>query len=310
MTEEITAWFLHAIDAADAPKSLRELSERFSARSISKSKLLHSAKWEPLLRGEDTSLPKGWVNLGELACTRRGIATGANDYFLLSRQAADEFGLPEKHLVRCIGRANDVSSLIFTQADFDNADLSGAKCWLWDVKSRPDAKEKLYISYGEERGVHKRYLPAHRTPWYSMEQREVAPVWGSVFGRGDLEFVFNSARVRSLTNFHCIYPNDRRELNCRALTAVLNSNSVRSRSKLHTRGFGGGLAKFEPRDLLTIPVPDLRQVDDAFLGRLSDQLSKLDEATRTNRDDGSQLALDELVERAAEQASKHRDKLL
>jgi adenine-specific DNA-methyltransferase len=167
--------------------------------------------------------------------------------------------------------------------------------------------EDRYIRLGEERGIHKRYIPAHRKPWYSMEQREVAPIWGSVFGRGDLEFVFNAARVKSLTNFHCIYPYDASENNCRALTAVLNSSIVRARSKLHARGFGGGLAKFEPKDLLTIPVPDLRLVDDTLKNALSDHLEFHDSVVRRNKGmDEAQSELSVLIERAEKQAQKRR----
>jgi len=111
-----------------------------------------------------------------------------------------------------------------------------------------------------------------------MEQRKVAPIWSAVFGRGDLKFVFNEAGVRSLTNFHCIYPKSVDDVMQRALTLCLNTATSRESSKLHGRVYGGGLNKFEPNDLKAIQVPDVRLVPRETLVEMGELLVRLNTA--------------------------------
>src|ERR1700733_12908086 len=223
----IKTWFLHKIDYFDAPRNLAELSSRFKPKLIEAETLISASKWEPFIQGKAVEKRLGWVPLADLATTRRGIATGSNEFFLLSEQKAKELGLPETSLVPCVGRANDVQGLVFTESDYSTLKARGGKCLLLDIKGDPTLAEIAYIKSGEASGLTKRYIPANRSPWYSMEQRDPAPIWASVFGRGDLEFVFNAALVKSLTNFHCVYPLRRDLVFVRALTMTLNSRDVR-----------------------------------------------------------------------------------
>jgi adenine-specific DNA-methyltransferase len=268
----VNSHFLQSVSADQAPRTMKELGERFPAKSVSAAALREASKWEPCLRGDQLAIPRGWTTLGELASTRRGIATGCNDFFLVSRQQALQAGISENNLVPCIGRTRDVQGVTFSQTDFIQLDASNSKVWLIDFKSRLSPSELEYIKRGDENGVSKRYLLKTRSPWYSMEQRQPAPVWAGVFGRGALRFVYNAASAKSLTNFHCVYPTVETTEFAQALTVLLNSEAVRSLMASHQRGFGGGLAKFEPHDLKSIPVPDLRKAPDHLLARIASQL--------------------------------------
>ena len=65
---------------------------------------------------------------------------------------------------------------------------------------------------------------------------------------------------------------------------------------LASRGFGGGLKKFEPRDLLDIPLPDLRCATTEQLGALAESLRDLDQRRRNGVDTGGiEAKRDELV---------------
>ncbi len=307
----IKGWFLHGIDYSDAPQSLAELSKRFVPNIIEAKTLVSAAKWEPLIQGKAAEEKLGWVPLADLATTRRGIATGANGFFLLSPSKIVELDLPEESLVPCVGRANDVLGLVFDEADFAALKAKDAKCFLLDIKHDPNVAERAYIKTGEASGLTARYILANRSPWYSMEQREPAPIWASVFGRGDLEFVFNAALARSLTNFHCVYPVRRDAEFVRALTMTLNSKVVRQGSRLHTRGYGGGLTKFEPNDLKSIAVPDLRVVSVRTLDNLSKLLDQADQIGRRALDDEEfQKSVSEIVIAAGQEATGSSRKLL
>jgi adenine-specific DNA-methyltransferase len=250
------------------------------AQRVSCSHLLGMGKWDYALSHEISPAVPGFVPLAQLADTRRGIATGANTYFHVSSSLAKERGIRPICLLPCVGRATDVPSVTFRTEDFERLILSGARTHLVSLRGRLTASERAYIHEGENAGLPRRYLLAGRSPWYKMEEREPSPIWAAVFGRKGLRFIYNEAGVRNLTTFHCVYPKIRGAVFAKALTAVLNSGAVQELSKQHRRVYGGGLAKFEPKDLLDIAVPDLRLVGHSLLSRLAESLDALDSAIR------------------------------
>jgi hypothetical protein len=273
---KVSAWYLEGIDFSRAPSSLASLRAMAHHTVVERVELAGLAKWEPRLQGKSSSQRQGWVQLGGIARFRRGIATGANNFFLLSEDRLRELGIDHSRTFSCVGRAADVEGLIFSEASFDKAEKRGAKVRLLNLTDPLTSEERRYVAEGEADGLLSRYILAHRSPWYSMEQRDVAPLWAAVFGRGDLKFVVNESGARSLTNFHCIYPEGFSALEVRALALCLNSPSVRLQSKLEGRVYGGGLNKFEPNDLKKIMVPDVRQAKPATLLAADDLLRKLD----------------------------------
>lgn len=297
---KITGWFIKGIAFDEAPASLKELRSMSSKVTLGRDELLKAAKWEPLLQGRKEWSAPGWVALEALASFRRGIATGANDFFLLSYHQLESLGIDPARCYHCVGRANEVAGLVYSSSDFAVGVARGRKLFLLNLSDPLTASEMSYIQVGESQGLNSRYLLANRRPWYSMEQRPVAPIWGAVFGRGDLKFVFNEAGVRSLTNFHCIYPKTQDEVFNRALVLCLNADYVREASKLHGRVYGGGLNKFEPNDLKSIQVPDLRASPPSILEAMSDLLTDLNV---NPSDTALKKIANELCMQAAESAS-------
>jgi len=276
----IQSWFLDSVDFENVPVTLSELDSRFVMREVDAETLRAASKWEPLLRGHAQAERDGWVPLSDLARTRRGIATGANDFFLITPSKARQKAIRASMLLPCVGRAVDVQGKVFSEADYEALSLSDAKCLLLNLTSTPDINERAYIVEGEADDLPSRYILANRQPWYSMEQRAPAAIWAAVFGRGDLGFVYNKVGARSLTNFHCVYPREHGDVFARALTVALNSEVVRQGAKGHARGYGGGLMKFEPNDLKSIQVPDLRRARRDTVDALSGLLDDLDRAER------------------------------
>lgn len=228
-----------------------------------------SKKWNYLVQvGAAADERPGMIPLRDLARTKRGIATGANGFFLRSAHEFREIGVFDQ-TVPCVGKSKDVKGLIFSEDDFRQLEAAGAPTRLLSMTEARTEDEIALVRAGEQEGLHKKYLTSKRKPWFSPEQQEVAPIWAAVFGRGNMRFVANDAKVRTLTTFHCVYPFRDDLPFVHALVACLNSDVVQSASLAHQRAYGGGLQKFEPRDLLDIRVPDLRLVSDATLMRLA-----------------------------------------
>ncbi len=305
----LTAYVEHDVEVEELYPILRMedvhcpkiVCQRFALEELRDEK-----KWDSLLKARHGGVPKGYVRLSELADTRRGIATGANSFFHISEERVRALGIGARSVVACVGKARDVGSVIFRKRDYDLLREKQRRAWLLDFKEPLTEEEAEYLREGEKAGLPRRYLLSKRTPWYSMEKRDPAPIWAGVFVRRGLRFIFNEAGVRSLTAFHCIYPKDERRSFCKALTAVLNSRKVREYAARERRVYGGGLAKFEPADLLDICVPDIRSAKEATLCELGDTLDMLDAEIR-NSDNGSEDILARLaaiVDKAQQEAAE------
>ncbi len=269
-------------------------------RKFSNTDMVEVEKWDKVLKDGISVQRVGFTPLSSLAKSRRGIATGANDFFHLPDSEIKRHSLRSTNLKPCIGRAEHVVGLKFTASDFETIRADGKKAWLLSFNAVPDSFEQLYVKSGVEQKLHERFLLASRKPWYTMEQRPPSPIWAAVFGRASLRFVYNEAGVSNLTTFHCLYPERKDPIFCKALVACLNSRLLQSMAEHQRRVYGGGLMKYEPKDLLSIQVPMLNQASELTIRELAGMLDSMDAAIRQQGQIPAILmdALDGLVGRA------------
>jgi adenine-specific DNA-methyltransferase len=67
------------------------------------------------------------------------------------------------------------------------------------------------------------------------------------------------------------------------MVCLLNSSPIQQRFVDHLRVLGGGLLKFQPNDLLSIEIPDIRILSDAEISTLNSYLVRLDLEMRLQR---------------------------
>lgn len=201
-------------------------------------------------------------NFFEIARVKRGIATGSNAFFALSKTDIEKHNLSQSVCVKCVAKSPDIKKLIFTQKYFDELYENGKKVYLFDGTKATCESDFEYITYGEESGVNKTYLNSHRIPWYLLENKKPAPIWISVFSRNRLKVIRNETNARTLTTFHNVYvhSNDEDFINilfCYLLTPI--GQDILYKNK---REYGGGLDKFEPNDLNYAKVLNLTALTD------------------------------------------------
>jgi hypothetical protein len=123
--------------------------------------------------------------LGRFARALRGIATGANAFFLLTRKQAAGLGIPSEFLVPAIGRTRDVAGDRLTPETLRELEARGRPTLLFSPDGRPleefPAPVRRYLLHGEAIGLHRRPLIAARSPWYKMEVRDpsCSPTWAA-----------------------------------------------------------------------------------------------------------------------------------
>lgn len=220
------------------------------------------SKWFSIATAQNTENAEHYsdyvVPLKSLAKVMRGIATGANRFFVLTTEQISQHAL-KPFVVRTLQRNREVQSLLLDERHWQTLSDEGKGVWLLylngqDIGAYPALYE--YIKIGEAQGLHLRSLVQTRKRWYAMEQREIPALFFTILTRGNPRFILNRAGVRPLNMFSLLYPNrliveaDLTEV----LWALLNSSFSLSRLHSVSRTYGGNTLKVEPRELDNLPV--------------------------------------------------------
>lgn len=217
------------------------------------------------------------IPLSNIGTVNRGIATGYNNFFTISENELEKWNIEKEFFKPVLGRARHTHGYNFTKQDYEKLKENQENVLLLYCFEEPSEKLKQYLKYGEKLEVHKRFLCAHRKPWYSMEKGHVAPILATVFSRNKMRFIHNKAECLNLAAYHGIFLNFEDEMMIKALLCYLNSGISEDVQVIKRREYGGGLHKFEPGDLEVFPVLDVTKLnkdDLKILANLFDELCK------------------------------------
>ncbi|MFA6489756.1 MAG: N-6 DNA methylase [Candidatus Micrarchaeia archaeon] len=203
----------------------------------------------------------------DFATVMRGIATGANDFFFLTKEKAGELRIPANFLLNAIGKTRDVEGAEITEDTLEKIDAKGSPTLLLSLDGRKmddfPPVIRNYLKKGEMMGIDRKTLISTRKPWYKMEIRSAPPFLFSYLGRKHARFIRNKASIVPLTGFLCVYPNNTEQNYLDRLENALNHPKTLENLKLVGKSYGGGAIKVEPRSLeqLIIPRLVLREFD-------------------------------------------------
>jgi adenine-specific DNA-methyltransferase len=237
----------HTVASLD---DLPRVLESPPARLVPRGDLEPGEKW---LRHFDANAYQGQTGdltpISTYGTFSRGIATGANEFFVLSPSQAREHGLPQGALLRCITKSAQVSQPVLTPAHLNALEESDAPVLLLNVSGTATGTTRKYLDHGERQGFHQRYLTKVRNPWYKLEKRAPSPLLFGVFSRDRFKVVRNHSSAINLTCFHGFYPNLIGQDVVDLLFLYFKSRTARRLLELNMRRYGGSLDKFEPNDL-------------------------------------------------------------
>jgi adenine-specific DNA-methyltransferase len=255
--------------------------------------------WESLIDGsenddfylsynyKDVDEKKKWHNLtnrevlehnfdqkiGDIFKCSRGVATGANKYFVLNKERAGELGIGSNYYVPCITKSNQIKKLLLDESDVSRLIDGGGEVLLLDIREGDlDKSDGLnsYIESGLEDGIDQKYLPAHRTPWYRTENIKSGEILIGTFFRGEVKAIRNLAGVANLTCYHGMHLKKKlSKLQIDSVCAYLQSDICNKLAMLEVRKLGGGLNKLEPKDVEKIPCPNFLKFNKTSLEAMS-----------------------------------------
>ncbi len=208
---------------------------------------------------------------------KRGLATGHNEYFILTAEAIQSLSLPLKlfHPILPSPRYLLDNEIM---ADSDGLPLVERQLFLLDTQLPEDEiKEHFpalfaYLQDGKSRDIHERYLCRHRTPWYAQENRPPAPLVCTYLGRGDVKtgrpfrFILNNSNATVANVYLAMYPTlslaramKRDSTLIRRVWEVLNQITP-DQLLGEGRVYGGGLHKLEPNELANVDATTIAKL--------------------------------------------------
>lgn len=230
-------------------------------------RLRHAHKWSiPWLQAK-TSAPSE-LRMRDLFDVRRGIATGANDFFVIKREHAAALGLPEVALRPVLPKARLLETDVI-ESEADGYPRLRPQLCLLDCDlpedeiayQHPNLME--YLMRAKDLHILERNLVRNRHPWYRQERREPAPFLCTYMGRGraglpPIRFIWNKSDAVVTNTYLMLYPRAWLAERLRArdgaaaeLFALLRETAwgvINDSLRVHA----GGLRKIEPGELLGV----------------------------------------------------------
>lgn len=243
----------HSVTSIDSLPTVLDVSP---VTRVATSELSPSSKWLQYYTAADCTVnADGLISLSHYGRFSRGIATGANKFFVMRPSIAKAANLAASECMPCVTRSTQVRRAVFSTADYERLVRKDAPVLLFSVSANHSQEAERYIRFGEFNGYHQRFLTKNRTPWYRTESRSPAPILMGVFSRGGYKVVRNRSNVVNLSCFHGFQPNIYGQHYIDHLYLYLASEPGRAITSMSKRNYGDSLDKFEPNDLNDALVP-------------------------------------------------------
>lgn len=245
-----------------------------------------SRKWGLLHFADEEGLDGEKDTIGDFFEIRRGIATGANEFFIIGPEIIKEYSIPRKFLKPILPSPRYLTQDVI-EMNPDGTPRLDKVNFLLDCNLPPDAVKEhhpglwQYLQSGKKQGLHERYLCASKEVWYFQEKRTPSLYMASYMGRSNgngqapIRFFLNHSQAIATNVFLHLYPRP-------ALMKLLNEQLERMRELLDVmnaipmqeflrvgRAYGGGLHKVEPGELKNLV---LGQLPDWMRGAVEKQM--------------------------------------
>ncbi|MGE0825615.1 MAG: SAM-dependent DNA methyltransferase [Candidatus Binatia bacterium] len=278
LVSSAAVWFRNAPPPADHKIDFTFGGSLFApklSRAVPATVLQREAKWTrfPVSGEREENIRH---RLADLFTIKRGIATGANKFFILTREQIETHGLP-REVFRPILPSPRYVPVDEIEADQDGMPVLDRQLFLLACRLSEDEvsvrypKLWSYLERGKEK-VSERYLCRSRKVWYFQEERPPAPILCTYLGRSDAKsgrpfrFILNHSKAIAANVYLLLYPKPalaraiaRDWSLLRRVWEILN-NTCPSSILGEGRVYGGGLHKLEPRELGNVDATPIVEI--------------------------------------------------
>jgi adenine-specific DNA-methyltransferase len=233
-------------------------------------------KWTRFPLSDERTANNG-PKLSDFFSVRRGIATGDNKYFILTREKIKSRGLPIEQFTPILPSPR---YLCITEVETDGNGFPDIENQLFVLNCKLPADEiksdypelHKYLEEGVQSGVSSRYLCKNRKIWYSQENREASRFYCTYIGRSDKDgkkpfrFILNHSKAIVSNSYLILYPKpfleDQIKKNSRLSKLILEALSQITGKSMVDEGrvYGGGMHKMEPKELANVPAIEIKKL--------------------------------------------------
>jgi tRNA1(Val) A37 N6-methylase TrmN6 len=238
-----------------------------------------------------------WQALGDMASVDIGLVTGANHYFMMTRQEARERGIPRTVLTDVLERPRDARGLLLTRSETR---------LMLDIPLKHRALGvgvMRFIREGEEAGVDRGFKTRSRRLWYSVPRpRNLPDAFLPYMSHHSPRLILNTRRAWSTNLVHGV--SFRTRENAAALVAAAISSVTALSAEIEGRAYGGGILKTETKEAERLLVPRLQPSE---IRQLERSLPRLDALVREGNNQEASSLVDEIlgVDRSILQDAQH-----
>ena len=209
------------------------------------------------------------------------MATGANDFFILTDLDAKHWSIPRRFLNPILPSPRYLDEDVVGALPGGSPAIS-RRLYLLDCSESEEEVEACwprfydYLRTGREQKIHSSYLTSRRVPWYSQEKRPPAPFLCTYMGRSGkgkppFRFLWNQSQATAHNVYLMLYPRDplreALELHPEMAARVFQGLQHITPAQMVSEGrvYGGGLHKVEPKELAQIPARSVIESMAAYL---------------------------------------------
>jgi type I restriction-modification system DNA methylase subunit len=231
------------------------------------------------------------TKLGKIAHIRRGITSGANEFFYLDREKIKSWSIEEDYLRPIVISPREM------KIEINPSDIDYWVLFVHKPKEELSGTNVLkYIQWGEEvetrikggtrggsviKGFHNLSTVKSRKLWYDVGIREPAPILRSRRIWERCVYFLNKAYALANDSLYEIHPFDRN--NVKVLAGILNSSIIAFISELEGRFYGGGVLELEIYETKNMTVIDPNKLSPTEKQKIKEAFSRVCEAQ--NRSD-------------------------
>jgi adenine-specific DNA-methyltransferase len=219
------------------------------------------ARWRSLFSGAPkgrSSQPSG-PPLSDFARIRRGVATGANSFFILTQPLVTEWSLPKATTAPIVRWLRGHAADEVTLKDLGALPARDRRWLLTATRTQvlADLRVATYIQHGEELNLPSRVLCQDRAIWHDLSGESTIPdVIVGPSTKSTFRFVQNLARAHIANNLYGLTWRPGVPFTLRTqILSWLRSTPGQRATRAAARTQGGGLLKIEPRAVSSLRLP-------------------------------------------------------
>jgi hypothetical protein len=232
------------------------------------------------------------VQLGSIATFSIGLVTGRNSLFVVNHAIAEQAEIPLNRLRPVVSRAQQLEGLDFRVRDATRLSKQGQRTFLV-APQESDMRQKSFRNYFSEvtaKEVLKVNWFRKRSPWWKVDPGPPCDGVFTYMNSFGPKIVLVDRRIRPTNTLHRVRFKDLSRDSIRTVCVSMLTTYTQLDAEQKGRVYGGGVLKFELRDVrsLSVLMPEGVTVDSAIYRRI-------DAALRSGARDTARRMADEAL---------------